>query len=217
MLRNTILQGEIAQLKTQLAAAPELANQLISQQTGGSTRVHPIHWVCDVVFEKKMAESTALEMVKALVAAGTDINGNIPGSTSRDTPLITASSLYCDAIALYLLDQGADPKTRGTHRATVLHWASWTGSAAVVERLLQEDVDLDDQEDEFQSTPLLWAINGWLNPKPQNKRAQPKVMELLLAAGADPKLKDGDGQRAIDILQERGETELVQLLERYNS
>lgn len=216
MLRETILQGDTAKLKKQLTGSPELANQLITQRSGDPHRVSPIHWACDVVFEKKSEETTALKMVRMLVDAGADINGKIPDNTSNDTPLITASSLYCDTIAIYLLDQGADPKPRGTHQATALHWASWTGSAKVVERLLREEVDLDDQGDEFHSTPLLWAINGWLNPNSRNKRDQPKVMELLLAAGADPNLKNGDGQRAIDILQQRGESELINLVERYN-
>jgi ankyrin repeat protein len=211
MLRKTILQGDIAKLKYQLASAPELTNQLIVQQAGKPYRVHPVHWICDVVFENKVTEEKGLEMVRILLDAGTSTE-IIPGATSADTPLITASSLYCDSIAIYLIERGADLKPRGTHQATALHWASWTGAERVVERLLREEVAIDDQKDEFRSTPLLWAINGWLNPSPRNKRGQPKVIELLLAAGADPHRKDGDGRRALDILQDRQEAELIALL-----
>lgn len=213
MIRETILQGDTDLLEQQLTASPDLANQLIIQQTGKAYRVHPIHWICDVVFEKKIPEATALKMVRLLVAAGTDVNGNIPGSTSKDTPLITSVSLYCDTIATYLLDHGADTTPRGTHGGTALHWAAWVGSAIVVERLLREAVILDDQGDEFHSTPILWAVNGWLNPNPRNKRKQPEAVKLLLAAGADPNCKNEAGQRAIDILQEHGEKEMLAILQ----
>lgn len=217
MIGKIIFQGDIAALTDQLAAKPELANRAIRQGENSPHQVHPIHLVCDAVFEKKIEEKTGLEMVRQLVAAGSDVNGRNTETTSLDSPLITAGSLYCDTIAVYLIDQGADPTPRGTHNGTALHWASWTGSVRVVERLLKEEVAINDQGDEFRSTPLLWAINGWLNPNPGNHRDQPKVIALLLEAGANPNLVDGSGRRALDILATEKQSDLVALLKGYGN
>lgn len=212
MIGKAIFQGDITLLKEQLKVMPELANQAIAQGEKSAYRVHPIHRVCDAVFEKKITETTALEMVRLLVTQGADVNGKKSDTTSMDSPLITASSLYCDTIAIYLIEQGADPSPRGTHGGTALHWASWTGSAEVVARLLEGEVAIDDQGDEFQSTPILWAINGWLNTKKRNHRAYPEVVAQLLEAGADPNAVNGDGKRALELISSSDDPALFALL-----
>lgn len=215
MIKETLIQGNLNDLATQLRDQPELANQTISIGPSGKYRVHPLHFVCDAVFEGDLLETVALELTKVLLEQGATINGQSTGTTTKDSPLIAASSLYCEKIAIYLIGQGADLMHRGTHKGTCLHWAAWTGSDQIVERLLQESISLDDQEDEFQSTPLLWAVNGWLHPKERNHRNQPKVMTLLLETGADLSLVDGNGQSALEILSRENQFELVELLSKY--
>lgn len=213
VLEKIIREGDVDGLRVQLAARPELANIALPQGKDSPYRVHPIHLICDGVFEKHFREEQALEMTRVLIAAGSDVNGKQSTTTSVDTPLITAASLYCESIAVYLLDQGADPSPRGTHQGTALHWAGWTGSAKVVQRLLEEGVALDDQGDELHATPLLWAINGLLHQNPANHRQQPEAIALLLKAGADPNLKDSSGRQALDILLDNGKSELAALVE----
>ncbi|PHN01767.1 ankyrin repeat domain-containing protein [Flavilitoribacter nigricans] len=217
MIGPILLRGDIPALNARLQADPTLADQAVAQGDHPTHRVHPIHLVCDGVFEKKISEKTALEMVRLLAEAGSDLNDQNSGSTTADTPLITAASLYCDDIALYLIDRGVDVSFRGTHRGTALHWAAWTGSAKVVKRLLAEEVAIDDQGDEFRSTPLLWAINGWLHANPANRREQPAVMELLLKAGANPNVIDGSGRKALGILDGKEQSGLVALLRKFGA
>ena len=169
MLARMIAAGDVGPMSAVLYQRKELANELIAFGPKGEHRVPPLHFVCDCVFEGVLKEWMALDVVKLLVEQGADLNGN-DKATTKDTPLIAACSLYCESIALYLIDQGAETARRGTHGGTCLHWAAWTGSDKIVKRLIEKKMPLNDQGDDFKSTPLLWAINGWHHDNPRNHR-----------------------------------------------
>jgi ankyrin repeat protein len=57
-------------------------------------------------------------------------------------------------------------------------------------------------------TPLTSAAGSPLKPKQAVERIQ-----MLLAAGADKKFKNGDGKTALDVAKERKKKDIIPLLE----
>jgi ankyrin repeat protein len=162
-----------------------------------------------------------LESVKALLAAGADINTRTGGGTSGYTPLLIATLRAQVDVAVYLLEHGADPNVDATG-FTPLHWAatSWEGYASnpvygfedpmsgipdragklrLVRALLAHGADVNARmlkrqpsfatgyTDTVGATPLLLAASV----------DDVEMMRLLLAAGADPKIKTGTNATAI--------------------
>lgn len=181
-MKNLIEQVALLDLGSQLKSDPSLANALITFGSENQHQVHPLHYVCDCVFEGKIMEAEALEIAQLFIEYGADIDGE--KIVAKDSPLIAASSLYCDEIALYLIDLGADIQHKGTHQGTCLHWACWTGADRVVEKLMKLEIDLEDQQNDFQASPLQWAIHGFLKGGEKNQRQQKTVIASLLQAGA---------------------------------
>jgi ankyrin repeat protein len=206
-MKAIIEAADTAALEKLLHANPARANNVIHFGASAQHAVSPIHYVCDCVFEDKISEEEGMELVQTLVEHGARTTGS--SGTSYDTPLIAAISLLCEDIAAWLLTQGANPHERGTHRGTALHWAAWTGGDRITPLLLEEKFDLEDREDEFGATPLIWAINGAHNMR---LRGQVEVVEQLLAAGANPRMKDMEGNRPIDLIDAAQFPELKELL-----
>ncbi len=83
------------------------------------------------------AMSGDLESVRALVAAGADVNQR---AADGSTGLIVAIVKHHPDIALFLLDKGADPNV-SEPGFTALHAASVTGQIPVVQALLDKKAD----------------------------------------------------------------------------
>ena len=207
MLKPIIEAADIQKMAAYLEENPRIVRQFISFGPSNRHKVLPIHYVCDCVFEQKIDEPSALQMVRLLVQAGADING--PAEPGKDSSLIAASSLHCDDIALYLIRLKADVSHRGTHGGTCLHWAAWTGADKVVRELLSRPVNLEDAENEFVCTPLLWAINGWLRAREKSARNQEEAIRLLIQAGADRNAKDKEGNSAASIFKKERREDLL--------
>ena len=197
----------------QLEGNPLLIHENINFGPENQHTVHPIHFLCDCVFEEKIDELTALKVFEVLIEHQIDLNGKL--EVGRDSPLIAASSLYCDDIAIRLIDLGADLNHHGTHNGTCLHWAAWTGASAVVKRLVQENIDLEDDKNEFRCSPLLWGVYGLKEAKGKNVRDQKGAIEALLANGANPNSVDGDGNTSSQILGNQF-PEVSQLISSYS-
>jgi hypothetical protein len=71
----------------------------------------------------------------------------------------------------------------GQHAATTLHWACWNGNAEMVNLILGYGPELDNRANEYEGTPMDWAIHasqhGW---DPAGDFAG--VVEALIAVGA---------------------------------
>jgi len=118
-----------------------------------------------------------------LIAAGHRVEGL---SGVGETPLMLASSFGHASIVHVLLAAGARPDQKDEFDNTALHFASATGgpeSENITRALLEAGVDVD--------------VRGYRGRTPLFSAAElgnVEVTEILLAAGADPSLKDDDGE-----------------------
>ena len=120
--------------------------------------------------------------------------------------LIEAVNLDYPEVSLMLISHGADLNYRNASGATPLFYAARNGSEqltkALLERLTQAKLAVDSREDVRGWSPLLVAcVEGHL-----------PVVELLLKAGADPKLRDVFGWTAKEHAVFRGHMRIAQLL-----
>jgi hypothetical protein len=91
---------------------------------------------------------------------------------------------------------------RGQHRATALHWAAWNGNAAMAADLIAAGAPIDVKGDEYDGTPLAWAVYGSVHGWRRETGDYPGTVERLIAAGAavprlTPELQATDSVRAI--------------------
>jgi ankyrin repeat protein len=88
-----------------------------------------------------------------------------------------------------MLAAGWPVDVRGQHRATPLHWAAWNGNAAMIRALLGYRAPVEIKGDEYDATPLGWAIYGSIQGWRRETGDYAGSVEALLAAGAQaPKL-----------------------------
>jgi ankyrin repeat protein len=104
------------------------------------------------------AQAGHLESVKLLLAAGADVNESTPEYGSA---LVLAVVNGNEDVALYLLEQGADPNFTDGYGMTPLHWAVQEGLARLY--------GMPSRTDRF-----------WIIPN------SPRLIKALLDKGADP-------------------------------
>jgi hypothetical protein len=144
-------------------------------------------------FLKVPGEDTAL--VRALVERGAytearDANGH--------TPLMLAVRWgYLDT-ARVLLEYGADANARSRDALTPLMEAAEAEESGAVELLLANDAQVDIRDAQG-LTALMYAASAGHNPAPPGVAARLRIAKRLLAAGAEPKLSNKDGQTALSL------------------
>ena len=145
------------------------------------------------------------DALRALLDAGADVDAQ---DGTLDNPLLYAGREgFLDVIRV-ANEAEADPTITNRYGGVAHIPASERGHVEVVRYLLNEtDIDVD-HVNKLGWTALLEAIllsDG--GPRHQ------QIVELLLEAGADPDLADGDGVRPLTHARHRGQTEIVRLLE----
>ena len=73
------------------------------------------------------------------------------------------------------------------HHATPLHWAVWHGNVEMTRLILHHHPPLENTDNDFQGTPMGWALHGSENGWWRAKGDYPATIQALLDAGAKPK------------------------------
>ncbi|HET9085171.1 MAG TPA: ankyrin repeat domain-containing protein [Candidatus Limnocylindrales bacterium] len=145
------------------------------------------------------------DALRALLDAGADVDVQ---DATLDNPLLYAGREGFLDIARVANEAEADPTITNRYGGVAHIPASERGHVEVVRYLLNEtDIDVD-HVNRLGWTALLEAIllsDG--GPRHQ------EIVRLLLEAGADPDLADGDGVRPLTHARRRGQMAIVQLLE----
>jgi len=86
--------------------------------------------------------------------------------------------------ARLMLAAGLPVNTFSQHHASPLHWAAWHGNAGLVRLILSHHAPIDLTDNEFEGTPLCWAVHGSENGWDRQKGNYAATVEVLLDAGA---------------------------------
>lgn len=189
-IRDLLFSANFGKLDNALAKNLSYANEGISLPDNPA-KAHPLHRICDGVFNKNYDEQTGVDLARLFIKYGADLNRMT--EAGKDSPLTAACSLQCDRLALYYIEQGAHINHQGCHGGTALHWASWCGRIVVVEKLLTMNPDIDQRCIDFKSTSLFWACHGFRFGGKNNMHRQLECARLLLSHGADPSIPNFEG------------------------
>ena len=150
----------------------------------GST---PLHWA---------ARSDNPAKMRVLLEAGADATAKTNGM--HFTPLFSAAASGNALNIQALIAAGADVMARGgLSSITPLHVAAgWEGSAACIKALVAAGADVMDRASNG-NTALHQAVYN-----PDDRTDVTGIVQALLAAGADAKAKNRDGETPWDLAQE---------------
>ncbi len=149
------------------------------------------------------AQAGNVEKVKALIASGADVNYR---SMSEHTPLMVAAYYGHYEVVKILIDAGANVNAAHSTDHTVLYHAleSYRLRAEVIQLLVDAGVNMN-------HTPLFWAVQfTWRTAG--EKSEVPKVMGILIEAGADVNERSKFGSTVLIITARLGRNQLVDIL-----
>lgn len=153
----------------------------------------------------RATQGNHVQAAAALIEAGANVNAQ--NGMQDSAYLLAGAQGYREILELTLSD-GADLKSTNRYGGTALIPACERGHVEVVQRLLQAGVD-PNHVNRLGWTGLLEAIilsDG--GPRHQ------AIVALLIEGGADVNLPDKDGLTPLQHARQRGQVEIVQMLER---
>lgn len=125
--------------------------------------------------------------------------------TARNPRVLADAARDNNAPAVRLmLGAGWTVGARGQHGGSPLHWAAWHGNADMVRAILPHAPPIESADNDYNATPLQWAMHGSLNGWHRKSGDYTAVVDALLQAGAKPPetVKDGDATAAVlDVLR----------------
>ncbi len=140
-----------------------------------------------------------LEQVQELLSHDTDVNAK---DQDGHTALMLAAFNGHSKIVNLLIDEGADVDMRDAMGQTALLYASTGPFAPTVKILLKAGAEPNAADNNEHFTPLMHAA----------AEGQLEVVKLLLENGANPALKDIDGDDAQTFARQNGHIEVAELL-----
>jgi uncharacterized protein len=188
-------------LRRLLSEKPALANAGIPFDEKNPVLAHPLHRICDGVFNGVYSDAQAIEIAILFLEHGAHIDG-FALVEKKDTPLIAAASLLAEKLGILYTDRGANVHHAGCHGGTALHWAAWTGRENLVARLIRAGADIHKKCIDFKSTPLLWAVHGYKFKGGETRHHQIDCVRLLLEAGAEKNTTNKEGRRITEFLDD---------------
>ena len=135
--------------------------------------------------EQQLAQACEVgdeQVFSTLLARRPDLATTLARLESRR--LVDAAERNNATAVRLMLNAGWPLDARGSLDATALHFAAWMGNTEIVRELLEHDAPLELRGDQFNMTPLGWAIHGSKNSWRQKEGDFPGVVGLLLDAGA---------------------------------
>jgi len=140
-----------------------------------------------------------LDAVQALVSGGLSVDTT---DSEKHTPLMWAAFNGHTPVVRFLLEQGAALDAKDESGRTALLYASSGPYAETVELLLKKGAEVNVQGTLEGFTALMTAA----------AEGQEKVVRVLLSHGADPSLKDKDGDTAESFALQKGHPVVAELL-----
>jgi ankyrin repeat protein len=160
----------------------------------------PVQLTADEQALMEAAYLGKLDEVRRLVLDGTSVDVI---DDERHTPLMWAAFNGHAAVTEYLLDAGAEIDAKDSSGRSALMYAASGPFPEAVGLLLERGAEVNVQGTLEGFTPLMTAAAEGLAD----------VVRILLAAGANPDIKDEDGDTALTFAKQNGHTEVVALLE----
>jgi hypothetical protein len=217
-LLSAIVDDEIATTKRLLRNDRSLATCLIQKPKLYQSKI--FHWIYvgDTALHLAAA-GYRVEIVKALVKAGADVNS--AKNMRKSGPLHYAADGFITgpvwdakrqvATIRCLLEHGADIHLQDMNGATPLHRAVRTRCAAAVKFLLAAGAD-PAIKNKPGSTPFHLAVQNTGrggSGEPAAIEAQREIIETFLGLGVSLKLKDGNGKSVMDCARSEWIRELL--------
>jgi hypothetical protein len=126
----------------------------------------------------------------------------VAGLAEADRRQLAHAARNNDIAAVRLmLAAGLPLDTRGQHRATPLHWASFHGNAEMTQEILRYNPPLELTDADFHGTPLGWAIHGSEHGWYCRTGNYAATVEALLKAGAKPPEKISGADAVKEVLR----------------
>ena len=159
------------------------------------------------------AQAGDLDITELLIKKGAPVNAKVskhgpwqePNATNGHTALMGAVQNRHKDEAKLLIDNGADVKATDHDDYTALMGAAANGYADLVDLMIKKGADVN-AKNKYGWTPLILAvINNFRNNHIDTVR-------LLLVRGANVNAKNNNGDTALDIANENGDEEVIQML-----
>jgi uncharacterized protein len=205
-MENNILKligdKDYTEIRKILSANPELANEGVPLNNDPDAKKgHPLHRICDAVFENKITDEQAVEIAKIFLACGANING-YQSFGDNNTPLIAAASLHAEKLGIFYIDEGADIfYADKSHGATALHWAAHCGRDKLVQKLIEQGAKVNQRDNSFDGTPLDWVIHILRSSDGNNLFHQKECIKLLINAGGELRSEDSEYLQSINFFE----------------
>ena len=151
----------------------------------------------DLLFDASL--NGDIETVKKYIENGYDVNQQ---NQDKQSLLMLAGFNGHTALCEYLIKKGAHVDARDANGRTPLMFASTGPFPKTVELLLENNADVNAVGHLEKFTPLMHAAS----------EGQLEVVKILLEHGADPSLKDVDGDTAESFAVQKGHNEVVKYL-----
>ena len=198
-MKKLILSKDYTGIRNAFLKNPELVHEGWSYDEKNTQKAHPLHRICDLVFSGQLTDDEAVIIAELYLAFGTSVDG-YEMIIKKDTPLVAASSLHADKVALLYIGHHANIHHDGCHGGTALHWAAWCGRDMVVRRLIEEGADINKRCIDFQATPLFWAVMSY--KEENDPHHQLECVRMLIEAGADRDIPNSGGTTVYSMLND---------------